>query len=128
MDRMYGEMFTSTEQSLIKSTTVNSTYYGTSVHYGGDSVTTKLFPLGYHGNTSYTDNYDINDYLPTASEKIAYATELVSSSGSPYSWWLRSGYYSNSNSVHDVNARGSVRDNYVSSTDGVRVAFVMSLK
>ena len=126
IDRMYGELFTSTEQSLIKSTTVNSTYYDGSIRYGGDSVTTKLFPLGYQYDAPYTDNYDVNDYLTTESERVAYATELVSSSGSPYSWWLRSGSYNISNNVHIVYTSGSLIISNVRGTNGVRVACVMS--
>ena len=126
INRMYGEMFTSTEQSLIKSTTVNSTYNNGSPQYGGDSVTTKLFPLGCQYNASYTDNYDVNDYLPTASERIAYATELVSSSDSAYSWCLRSGDYGTNIRVHIVLTSGSMPTYPVLSTFGVRVAFVMT--
>ena len=126
IDRMYDELFTVSQQNLIKSTTVNSTYNDGSPHYGGDSVTTKLFPLGCQYNASYTDNYDVNDYLPTDSERIVYTTELVSSSGSTYIWWLRSGVYNVNKYVHYVYTSGSLNHGNVFGTLGVRVAFVFT--
>ena len=128
---LYNQIFTAEEKTLIKPVTVNSTYSDPQegAQYGKDMLrNTYLFPLGCHYNTSYTDNYDVNDYLPTDSEKIAYATELLSSLGSAYDWWLRSGSYYSWGILHLVHTSGSIVNSDVNSTNGVRVAFVMSLE
>lgn len=128
MARMYGELFTTAEQNLIKSTTVYSTYNDTTVHYAGDAVTTKLFPLGYHYNTSYTDNYNITDYLTADAQRVGVPTALATAIGSGGTdWWLRSGHYYTFSLVYGVSVNGSILNRSVYLTGGVRVAFVMTL-
>ncbi len=125
IDRMYGELFTTTEQTLIKSTTLNTTHSTNDMSTAEvEVVTTKLFSL----SGFYSDSYYVYDYLRTNNVRIAYATELVDSAGSAYIWWLRSGDGGFLFNADYVNTDGSTNSNDVKGTHGVRVAFVMSLE
>ena len=130
IDRMYGEIFTVSQQEYVKSTTINTTYYDGGLIFSGDTVTTKLFSLG-HKSGSYTENYGAQTYLAQGAQMMGVATALVDATGISVSsstgvtqWWLRSGAYGNTGFIVDFN--GYVSNLTVFDIRGVRVACVMS--
>ena len=86
-----------------------------------------MFPLSYRAaHTSTKQNFCIDDYLTTASKRIAC---LIGSSNQSYYYWLRSGSLNDSaqHASHRIGTSGDFWSHGCETSNGVRPAMVMKL-
>ena len=127
--------FTQEQANMILPQQLYTHYYNGSTHYQETPTTDgntyySLFPLSSKtSNTSITQNFCIEDYLTTNSQRIS---SLIGSTQS-FTWWTRSAFRHSSNTNYCYYAKsvfptGELSYNGVADSHGARPAMVMKLK